>query len=167
MSCFGLLKKSDKIRKCQNIIQHFQNKMFLCTQRVMSHLQHHTTSSNNGAYLPYYIYMVVYCVLTQYFFPFQSFQWVACPRKKSHGNVPAPCPSCPLFVLQYLCFIILCLFLESWRFWSSSDNFHFWTASTQAQSVFTKRVICTELRNKSHTSFLCVRSWVDLSPIWP
>lgn len=98
-----------------------------------------------------------------YFFPFQSFRCDACPRKKSHVDVCAPCTSCSLFVLQYLSFIILCLFLESWRFWSSSDNSYFWNTSTQAQSLFTKGVICTKLSNKSHTCLLCVwaAGWIS------
>jgi len=143
------------VRKLGNVkpLHNFSKTKHFYILRAMSHLPQRATSRNNDVYLPYYIYTVVCCVLTLYFFPCQSFQCVACPAKKSRGNARAPCTSCPFFVVQYLCSIILCLPLGCWSIWTSSDNFHFQNASTQAQSVFTKGVIWTELRNKSHTSF--------------
>lgn len=106
--------------------------------------------------------MVQCCVLTLYFFPFLSSHCVACPRKKSHGNACVPCPSCPLSVLQYLWFTVLCLFLESWSF-----GLHLTTSTfkklAHKPSLYSQR----GLSAWSHTSFLCVSSWVDLLPIQP
>lgn len=76
-------------------------------------------------------------------------------RRKSWES-RCPLQFLPSLYFQYLCFTIMCLFPESWRFWSSSDKFHFRNVSTQAESVFTKGVICTELRNKSQSRFLQV-----------